>query len=202
MDDDDDDTFLDDALLALLADASLWAEPDGAVEQQVLASIHGLRGNDVRSLRRWWRDPRLTALAGAAAAALIVSAAFVVRHQSSESQDDATITMIGTEAAPELRGEAGIRQETSGVRIYVRVAGLPRRDGGEFYQGWLRSCDGERLAPIGTFHDLADAIGWAGVDIHEFPVLSFTREVIAAPQSPDQGSSGDAVVRGELAACP
>jgi Anti-sigma-K factor rskA len=200
---DDDEAFLDAELLTLLADSSLWADPDTSVEHRVLDAIHELRSIDhAERPRRWWRDPRITALVGAAAAALVVSAVFVARHDQSEARDDATITMIGTDAAPEVRGEAGIKQVTSGVRIYVRVPGLPRRDGGEFYQGWLRSCDGERLAPIGTFHDLADAIGWAGVDIHEFPVLSFTREVVAAPQSPEQGSSGDAVVRGELAPCP
>jgi hypothetical protein len=82
------------------------------------------------------------------------------------------------------------------------VKGLPRREGGDFYEGWLKNCAGTELVPIGTYHELDDATGWAGVSINDFPLLTVTREHVAAPKDAAQGSSGEVVVSGALAACP
>ncbi|MEK7425106.1 MAG: anti-sigma factor [Actinomycetota bacterium] len=212
----DDDGSVDDGqadlaanVVALLADQSMWAQPDPSVELRVIAAIGAERERaaplsaNATARSRWWRDPRVTALAGAAAAALVVG--LIVGRGSSEPDEwasAATISMVGTDLAPAVSGEATISTESSGVRIAVRVPGLPRRDGGQYYEGWLRSCDGERLAPIGTFHDLADAVGWAGVAIDEYPVISFTKEAVAAPDSDEQASSGEVVLRGQFAPCP
>lgn len=202
------DTELPHDVAVLLGDPSLWLEPSAAVELLVVTSIVEESAHQrvaAITRRSWRRDPRLTALLGAAAAAVVVAAVAVALRPDAgagEAIGDSTIAMTGTDLEPSVSGVAGITREASGVRVYVQVPGLPRRDGDEFYQGWLRSCDGERLAPIGSFHDLTDAIGWAGVDIDDFPILSFTREVVAGPQGTGQASSGEAVVRGELARCP
>jgi hypothetical protein len=62
----------------------------------------------------------------------------------------------------------------------------------------LKSEDGARLVPIGTFHDADDVSLWAGVPIEEYPIITVTRETVAGPTSPEQGSSGDVVVTGRL----
>lgn len=82
------------------------------------------------------------------------------------------------------------------------VKSLPRREGDEFYEGWLKNCDGTGLVPIGTFHELDDATGWAGVSIDEFPLLTVTRETLAAPKDAAQGSSGEVVASAKLGPCP
>jgi hypothetical protein len=90
----------------------------------------------------------------------------------------------------------------SGVEILFAAPGLPRRDGDEFYQAWMKNCDGSLLVPLGSFHDLADATGWAGVSVWDYPLLTVTREVAAAPEDPAQGSSGEVVLTGAIADCP
>ena len=48
-----------------------------------------------------------------------------------------------------------------------------------------------------------DAIGWAGVGLDEFPVLTVTAESVAGPQDALQGSSGDVVLKAQVGpACP
>ena len=99
-------------------------------------------------------------------------------------------------------GNADITSVASGVRIDFSVKGLPRRDGDDFYEGWLKNCAGTALVPIGTYHDLDKATGWAGVSIDDYPVLTVTREHVAPPKDAAQGSSGEVVVSGKLKECP
>jgi len=115
---------------------------------------------------------------------------------------DARVAVTGTDLAPGVSGKADITSVDSGVRINFSVPGLPRREGDEFYEGWLKNCAGTQLVPIGTYHDLEDATGWAGVDVADFPLLTVTREVVAGPKDPAQGSSGEVVVSAAMKACP
>ena len=68
-----------------------------------------------------------------------------------------------------------------------------RLDGGRFYQGWLRSEDGQ-LVPIGTFNEGADVVLWAGVSPADFPTLTVTEEAADG----DQASSGRRVLVGTI----
>jgi hypothetical protein len=88
------------------------------------------------------------------------------------------------------------------VLIRLTMPGLPRREGDDFYEGWLKSCDGQRLVPIGTFHDMDRAAGWAGVSVDDYPLLTVTAEQVAGPKDVAQGSSGEVVVAGAIADCP
>ena len=90
----------------------------------------------------------------------------------------------------------------SGVEIDLRVPGLPRRDGGEFYQVWLKNCDGTQLVPAGSFHELDDAVAWAGISSDDFPLITVTKEVVAPPKDAAQGSSGEVVAKGAIGECP
>lgn len=201
MDDNEENDLLEPDILALLRDTSMWQEPSADLEDRVAAGIADERrvvvpiGRDRRAWPGW-----LTAAAiGAAAAAAVVLIA-VPRNEN--QQADASVAIAGTQLAPGISGTAGITSETSGVRIQFSVKGLPRRDGGDFYEGWLKNCAGTELVPIGTYHELDNATGWAGVSINEFPLLTVTREHVAAPKDAAQGSSGEVVVSGALGACP
>ena len=194
----------------LLAESALWAEPDDALEERVLAAVSAEVVTEARadstttryyhlaSRRRRWLSAAGAALVGAAAA---VAVTLVVTREEA-APVEATAVMTGTELAPGLSGSAEVTSGSSGVRIAIRVPGLPRRDGGEFYQVWLKSCDGTQLVPAGSFHDLDRAVAWAGVSTDDLPLITVTREVIAAPTDPAQASSGEVVVAGSVTPCP
>ena len=201
MDENEENDLLDPDIVALLDDPSLWQEPSDGLEDRIVADI----GEERRVVvpigrgRRAWPGRLVAAAVGAAAAAAIV---LIAVPRDDDQQADASIDIVGTDLAPGITGSADITSLQSGVRIDFSVEGLPRRDGNDFYQGWLKNCAGDLLVPIGTFHELDDATGWAGVSVDDFPVLTVTREQIAPPKDAAQGSSGEVVVSGALAACP
>src|SRR4051794_14321927 len=199
MDSDDDGAMLDPEIVALLRDQSLWDEPSAELEDRVVSGIADERRVVVPMKRRNPWPGRLAAAAvGAAAAAAVV----LVGTPGGQQQAGAPVAVTGSDLAPGISGSAGITAVSSGVRIDFSVPGLPRRDGDEFYEGWLKNCAGTGLVPIGTYHDLDDATGWAGVDVADFPLLTVTREVVAAPKDAQQGSSGEVVVSAAMKACP
>jgi hypothetical protein len=201
MDDNDENDLLEPNILALLRDTSLWQEPSAKLEDRVIAGIADERRVvvPIGRARRAWPGRLAAAAIGAAAAAAVVLIA-VPRNEG--QQADASVVIAGTQLAPGISGTAGITSETSGVRIQFSVKGLPRRDGDDFYEGWLKNCAGTELVPIGTYHELGNATGWAGVSIKDFPLLTVTREHVAAPKDAAQGSSGEVVVSGALGPCP
>ena len=79
----------------------------------------------------------------------------------------------------------------SGWEIKLDATGLPRLDGGQFYQAWLRNADGV-LVPIGTFNEGTDVTLWAGVPPDQFPTMTITRESADG----NQDSSGQRVLVG------
>lgn len=202
-----DDLALLDEFEALLADPTMWAEPDPSLEDRVVAAITAEAAGAATSTyhvasrpsrARRWLTVAGAATLGAAAAAIITVA--VTRDSSSPA--DATIAMSGTDLAPGIAGEARLTTVSSGVKIELSVPGLPRRDGGEFYQVWLKNCDGTQLVPAGSFHELDDAVAWAGVSPDDFPLITVTKEVVAPPKDAAQGSSGEVVVAGSVGDCP
>jgi hypothetical protein len=139
-----------------------------------------------------------SAALGAAAAALVAVAVVNIGDESSPSKADAQIALVGTDLLPGAAGRADITTTPSGVQIQLDVANLPRRDGTEFYEAWLKSVDGTGLIPIGTFHSGGNVTLWAGVAIEDYPILTVTKETVAGPKDPAQGSSGEVVVSGRL----
>lgn len=195
-----DDNALDAELALLLSDPALWAVPTEDLVDRIVAAIDGERQVVVplRGRQRVWRGRLAAGAIGAAAAAIAVMAI----RPSTTTEHDSTIAMAGTELAPDASGNADLTAVDSGIRIDFTVTGLPRRYGAEFYEGWLKNCDGTALVPIGTFHELDDATGWAGVSLDDFAVITVTREVVAAPTDLAQGTSGEVVVSGKLRDCP
>ena len=79
----------------------------------------------------------------------------------------------------------------SGWQIQLDASGLPRLDGGQFYQAWLRNAAGV-LVPIGSFNEGTNVTLWAGVSPQDFPGMSITKE----SADDDQSSSGQRVMVG------
>jgi hypothetical protein len=95
--------------------------------------------------------------------------------------------------APGATGEATLAKTSSGWRIELDATGLPRLEGGRFYQAWLRNAAGV-LVPIGTFNEGRKVTLWAGVSPKDFTVLTVTREQADG----DQASSGKKVLVGTV----
>ena len=80
-----------------------------------------------------------------------------------------------TDVVPGATGEATLTKTDSGWKIELDATGLPRLEGGRFYQAWLRNAAGV-LVPIGTFNEGRDVTLWAGVSPKDFTTLTVTRE--------------------------
>ncbi len=193
-----------DAMIATLADPSTWESPSSDLGDRVVnliaAETRGHTPAKVAGQRRRrfdWVGP--AALAAAAAAIITIVAIRIGDSDEPTNAVDATIDLIGTELEPEISGTAKVDARQSGTWILLDLPGLPRRDGADFYQAWLRTDDGEGLVPIGTFHDGENVVLWAGVPIEGYPIVTVTRESVAGPKEPGQGSSGEVVATGRLA---
>ena len=206
--------------LAALADGSLAPERRAAVEARVAASSEladllaeqqravgfarnaaaevdapaGLRRRiEVqRSGRRTGTSGRLV-LIGAAAATVVAVAVGVSLLSSRTSAEHFRAALGPTNLAPGAKGDATLTKTSSGWRIELYAKGLPRLDGGRFYEAWLRNAAGV-LVPIGTFNDGRNVTLWAGVSPKTFRTLTVTRE----QADTDQGSSGEKVLVGTV----
>ena len=215
-----DESAGDLAELAALADGSLAPERRAALEAQVAASPElaerlaeqervvslarsaaadveapaGLRAR-VEAQRRSQRAPArsrfvLVGAAAAAAAAAVVAFAVIGSDTSGETFHAA---LAPTALARGASGDATLTKTSSGWRIELDADGLPRLDGGRFYEAWLKDAAGT-LVPIGTFNEAESVMLWAGVSPKEFRTLTVTRE-----RADDvQGSSGDKVLVGTV----
>jgi hypothetical protein len=209
------------AELAALADGSLAPERRAALEARVAASSEladrlaeqqravmlaqnaaaeveapaGLRAR-VEAQRRPRRRPlglRLVAVGSAVAVVLIVVAVLAVLRTGTPAEQFRA-ALAPTDLAPRARGEATLTKTPSGWRIELAATGLPRLDGGRFYEAWLRNSAGV-LVPIGTFNEGRKVTLWAGVSPKKFTTLSVTRERADG----DQASSGEKVLVGTAA---
>jgi hypothetical protein len=208
------------AELAALADGSLAPERRAALEARVEASSEladrlaeqqravrlarsaaaeveapaALRAR-IEAQRRPRRVPvsRRLVLSGAAVAAVLAVAVglAVVRSNPSGQRFEAALGPTGL--VPAARGDATLTKTSSGWRIEVDATGLPRLQGGRFYEAWLRNAAGV-LVPVGTFNDGRDVTLWAGVSPKDFKTLTVTREQADG----DQGSSGEKVLVGTV----
>jgi anti-sigma-K factor RskA len=211
--------------LAALADGSLEPESRAALEERVAASPEladllaeqqravaltqsaaaeveapaGLRAriDAQRDARRAPRSHRGIVL-GAAAAAATAAAAIVIGlavFGSGTSGQRFEATLAPTGLAPNAQGQASLNKTSSGWRIELDATGLPRLDGGRFYEAWLRNSAG-LLVPIGTFNEGREVTLWAGVTPLRFTTLTVTREMADG----NQASSGQKVLVGTVRA--
>jgi hypothetical protein len=188
-----------EGLRALLADPSVWAEPDASLEDRVVAAITtearrqpgrpvATRPHSRKRTRGW----TLTVVGVAAAALIAVAVTFSLRSTGTSSEQ-LSMALNATELVPGAKGDATLTKTVSGWRIELDATGLPRLDSGRFYQAWLRNAAGV-LVPIGTFNEGQKVTLWAGVSPHDFPTLTVTQEQADG----DQASSGQRVLVGTI----
>ena len=123
-----------------------------------------------------------------------VAAAAVAVLEPGTSDERFHAALRPTALLPDAGGEATLTRTSSGWRIHLQASGLPRLDGGRFYEAWLRDAAGVSV-PIGTFNEGTDVTLWAGVSPKTFKLLTITRE----NDDRKQASSGDHVLAGAVA---
>lgn len=198
-----DDVELQPLLRATLADAATWAVPPDGLDDRILMAIESeaLLGPapDAPSVAGRWRTWLRPALAGAAAAIVLLFGGVVVLSALSGSDDvePATAQLVSTGLVADVAGDVEFRPWESGLRIDLDARGLPRRDGGRYYEAWLRTGD-DRLVPVGTFHSGENVVLWAGVEPGEVVAFSITAEEAATATSAEQASSGEVVLRADV----
>jgi hypothetical protein len=149
---------------------------------------------DAQRRARDRRVPRRLVLVSAAAAATVGAVAFgLTVRNSGGSGPHFRAALAATDIAPGATGAATLTRTSSGWRIELDAKGLPRLDGGRFYEAWLRNPAGT-LVPIGTFNEGRNVTLWAGVAPSTFTTLTVTRERADG----DQSSSGEKVLVGTV----
>jgi hypothetical protein len=209
------------AELAALADGSLAPERRAALEAKVAASseLADLLAEQQRAValarsaaaeveapvslragidaqrppRRVPMQRRLVLIGAATSAAVAAVAIGLAVYGSGTSSERFHAALAPTDLAPGAGGDATLIKTSSGWRIELDAAGLPRRDGGRFYEAWLRDAAGV-LVPIGTFNEGGKVTLWAGVSPKDFTTLTVTRE----QADDDQASSGEKVLVGTV----
>jgi hypothetical protein len=131
-------------------------------------------------------------LIGVAAAAVVAMAIGVaVLRSGGTSGQRFQAALAPTKLAPDASGEATLSKTSSGWRVELDATGLPRLQGGRFYEAWLRNPAGV-LVPIGTFNEGRKVTLWAGVSPKDFGTVTVTREEADG----NQASSGKKVLVG------
>ena len=189
---------------ALLADPTMWDEPGGDLGERIVGAVRSesavqdpepdtsIAGATSGKRRSWWRP----ALLGAAAAVVFLFGGIVVLSALSGVDDRETFSseLTATGVLANVSGDVDIAVYDSGLRIDLDAPTLPRRDNGKFYEGWLKTFDGD-LIPVGTFHEGDGVIMWAGVGFDQVEAFTITLEEAAQGQDPGQSSSGEIVLR-------
>lgn len=185
----------------MLAEPDVWVDPPAGLADRVVAAVRSeaavapLPGP--RRAPTWLRP----AVLGAAAVVvfLLVGVVALSALGGSAGSDRFTADLVPTGLVDEVGGSIEMRSFDSGLRIDLDAASLPRRDGGQFYEGWLRTVDG-LLVPVGTFRGGESVVLWAGVDRRAIVSFAITLEEAEPPDSADHGSSGRVVLRADIPA--
>lgn len=201
--DDNDDAGemvdLDADIEALLADSSMWEMPDESLGHRVASAVRAEADLDepVAAVgsdgRRPWLRP---ALLGAAAAVAILFGGVVVLSalSGSDARDTFSAELTSTGLIADVEGNVEIVAFSSGLRVDLDAPSLPWRGNGKFYEGWLRTVDGN-LIPVGTFHGGERVVLWAGVELDRVESFTITLEESVAGMDLEQSSSGEVVLR-------
>ena len=205
-----------DALRAELRSPAAWEEPPADLEEQVVMAVIQAAGADGGRARapsadgrqqrtptasRWERvrarlsrRPALAlSLSLPVAAAAAVAIVLITTSSSASPELQFAMVVQGTSLAPAAHGSATLTKHTSGWQIKLSASGLPRREGTQFYQAWLKNAGGI-LVPVGTFNDARDVTLWSGVPVTKFRSLSVTEQVLNG----NPASSGRRVLTGTI----
>jgi anti-sigma factor RsiW len=147
-----------------------------------------------RGARRAHGTRRIVAI-GAVATVAVAAVVGLSVFRSGSSSLRFKAALAATALAPGAKGQATLTKTSSGWRVELDASGLPRLDGGRFYEAWLRNRAGV-LVPVGTFNEGYRVTLWAGVPPTAFTTLTVTRE----QANGNQGSSGEKVLVGTISA--
>ena len=132
---------------ALLAEPSVWTEPPSHLEDAVVAAVVGeaaarpAAGSALDRPRRG-RALRTGALFGGPRPRQPWCWPSCSDPGASTSGTDLDASLEATDVAAGAEGYATFTETDSGWRIELNATGLPRLDGGRFYQAWLRDAAG------------------------------------------------------------
>jgi hypothetical protein len=124
----------------------------------------------VSDRRRRWRAAT-SAVAGAAAAALVFVGITLARHGPPPKL---RVALMPTALAPGSGGQAKLRETSSGWEIKLDTHNLVRLDHGRYYEAWFEGPKG--IVSVGTFHTGAKITLWSGVEADEYETLTVTVE--------------------------
>lgn len=187
---------------ASLRSSAVWAVTPHDLGPRIAAAIAseraseraiGLPSGPTATGRR--RSTLARVLLPVAAGALLAFAAGVLIGRAGDSSpavDDvadaaATVTLAGTDLAPGAIATGAIFDKGAGYSIRLRMEGLAPAPSGEYYEGWLRSDDGD-LVSVGTFHMRngdGTVVLWSGVAVDDYPTLLVTAQTEGDPVSSD-----------------
>ena len=190
-----------DALRAELGASAIWDEPSTDLEDQVVMAVSLAAGaergpesarsqpsseSSSESPSLWSRlrarlpmHRRMFALSLSLPVAAAAAVAIVLVTSSGTTTTPAlqfAMVVRGTPLAPGAHGSATLTKTTSGWRIQLSATGLPRREGTQYYEAWLRNADGI-LVPVGTFNDAREVTLWSGVPVTKFRSLTVTQQM-------------------------
>lgn len=190
-----------DRVAALLADADVWEQPPDGLGDRIVAAV---RSETVvvpltpRSARGGWVRP---AVLGAAAVVVLLFVGIVALSavDGPGGSDRFAGELVPTGLIDGVDGSITMTSFDSGLRIELDAPNLPRRDGGQFYEAWVRTADGMTV-PCGTFHGGEDVVLWAGVDRRDVTAFSVTMEQVEDADSAEHRSSGRVVLKSDIPA--
>lgn len=192
---------------ALLGDAVSWLEPSDDLGDAVVARIEAEMSEAATAAapldaeegvapvsRRRTATP---AIIGVAAGLMLLFVGILALSAISGAPEApaVAIDLVPTGEILDVEGSIEITETSSGLRVDLDAASLPRRASGDFYEGWLRLDDG-RVVPIGTFNEGADVTLWAGVDLERVDELTISLGTAADASAP--GASGRVVFKVDL----
>lgn len=207
----DDDRREIDALREALSSPASWLQPEGELEDAVVAAVvnaAGARPGSPASRAagsgpasraaggaraparrgRWLALPRpALTLSFSAALAAVVVAIVLVSSLGGSSSHALRFAMVvrGTPLAPQAHGSATLTKTASGWRIELHARGLPHLQGARYYEAWLKNAAGTLVA-VGTFNDARNVTLWSGAPVTVFRRLTVTRQRAGKPVSSGQ----------------
>jgi hypothetical protein len=197
-------------LQELLAAPATWEAPRPNLGDRVLAAIEAeavigpptpmppsppSRGDGDQ--RRSWMRP---VLIGVAATMVFLFGGLVVLAALNDPGERRVfdLELVPTGVVDDAAGSADLIVTDAGIRVDLDAVGLPRREGGRHYAGWLELDDGTAV-PIGSFHDGIDVVLWGGVEFERVERLEITLEDAVPVDDPAQASSGRVALKASFA---
>ena len=154
-----------DELREVLGSEFIWEEPPSDLGDRIAEEI---APSGTRSVARW--------LGYVAAALVLVLGTVGVMNLISEDIPPAvaSVTMIGTDLAPDAHGTAQLIPTPNGWAIAFDAVGLEPAAAGTFYQAWVSN--GREGAAVGSFHMRGDEPTpialWSGFDLREYRTIN------------------------------